>query len=103
MWKKRAVFAGAVGGIQDQIVNGESGVLLPDPRDLAAFGTAVVELLGHSERARAMGVAARARIRDEFLWPRHLARQFELIERVTSAREHARSMTVWAPSSAVAL
>jgi trehalose synthase len=99
MWKKRAVVASAIGGIQDQIVDGESGVLLSDPRDLAAFGSAVVALLGDRERARRMGAAAHSRIRDEFLGPRHLRRHFELIERVLSARQQERAMTVWAPSS----
>lgn len=84
-------------------VDGESGVLLSDPRDLAAFGSAVVDLLDDRERARRMGVAAHARIRDEFLGPRRLRRHFELIERVMSAREQARAMTVWAPISAAAL
>ncbi|MGA8722181.1 MAG: glycosyltransferase [Solirubrobacteraceae bacterium] len=100
MWKERAVVASAVGGIQDQIVNGESGVLLSDPRDLAAFGSAVVDLLGDRERARRMGVAAHARIQDEFLGPRHLRRHFELIERVMSAPDLERGMTARAPSSA---
>ena len=31
MWKERAVVASRVGGIQDQIVDGESGVLIDDP------------------------------------------------------------------------
>ncbi len=100
MWKERAVVASAVGGIQDQIVDGESGVLLSDPRDLAAFGSAVVDLLGDRERARRMGVAAHARIQDEFLGPRHLRRHFELIERVMSAPDRERGMTVRAPSTA---
>ncbi len=98
MWKERAVVASAVGGIQDQIVDGESGVLLSDPRDLAAFGSAVVDLLGDREQARRIGVAARARIRDEFLGPRDLGRHFELIERVISERERARAMAVWTGS-----
>ena len=102
MWKERAVVASAVGGIQDQIVDGESGVLLSDPRDLAAFGSAVVDLLGDRERARRMGVAAHARIQDEFLGPRHLRRHFELIERVMSAREreHGPADAQSAPSRA---
>jgi len=100
MWKERAVVASAIGGIQDQIVDGESGILLADPRDLTAFGRAVVDLLEDRQRARRLGVAAHARIQDEFLGPRHLRRHFELIERVMSAREEERAMTMWAPSSA---
>jgi trehalose synthase len=92
MWKERAVVASGIGGIRDRIVDGESGVLLSDPRDLAAFGSAVVALSDDRERARWMGVAAHARIRDKFLGPRHLRRHFELIERV-----------MWAPISAAAL
>ena len=55
--------------IQDQIVDGESGVLLSDPGDLPPFGAAVVNPLEDRERARRIGVAANARIRDEFLAP----------------------------------
>ncbi|MET0768234.1 MAG: glycosyltransferase, partial [Aeromicrobium sp.] len=37
MWKNRPVVAAAVGGIQDQIVDGENGLLLADPADLDTF------------------------------------------------------------------
>ena len=46
MWKGRPVVASAVGGIQDQIVDRVSGLLLADPSDLRAFGRAVSRLLG---------------------------------------------------------
>jgi len=36
MWKGRPVVASRIGGIQEQIVHGVSGILLDDPRDLAA-------------------------------------------------------------------
>jgi trehalose synthase len=86
MWKQQAVVASGIGGIQDQIVHGESGVLLPDPHDLEAFGAAVVDLLEDPVRAAAMGRAARRRVREEFLGPAHLRRHFELIQRVVGAR-----------------
>ena len=51
MWKARPVVASRAGGIQDQIVDGVTGVLLDDPLDLARFGRACDELLGDPERA----------------------------------------------------
>ena len=44
MWKGRPVIGSAVGGIIDQIPDG-TGILLPDPADLQAFGRAVSLLL----------------------------------------------------------
>jgi trehalose synthase len=67
MWKARPVVASRIGGIQDQIVDGESGVLLDDPRDLAAYGAAVSGLLADPERAERIGERARGRVRDRFL------------------------------------
>lgn len=79
MWKQRPVVASRIGGIQDQIVDGISGVLLDDPRDLTAYGSAVAALLRDPIHARGLGISARERVRDEFLAPRHLSRYFELI------------------------
>lgn len=77
MWKGRPVVGSAVGGIIDQIADG-TGVLLPDPTDLAAFGAAVRRLLTHPERARRMGEAARAYVRDHYVGDVHLLRYAEL-------------------------
>jgi trehalose synthase len=87
MWKQRPVVAGRVGGIQDQIVDQVSGVLISDPADLRAFGSAVAQLLADPEYARRVGSAARDRVRHHFLGPHHLGRYFEVIERLTAARE----------------
>ena len=89
MWKRRPVVASRVGGIQDQIVDGESGVLISDPRDLREFGSAVARVLSDPDRSRRIGMAARERVRDHFLGPRHLHQYFELIESLVLQDEGA--------------
>jgi trehalose synthase len=81
MWKARPVVASGIGGIQDQIVDGESGVLV-DPEDLDATAAAIDGLLADPDAARAMGAAARERVRGEFLGTRHLAQYMRLIQRM---------------------
>jgi trehalose synthase len=78
MWKGRPVLASAVGGIQDQIVDGVSGVLLPDPHDLADFARLLSDLLAEPERAARIGAAAHERVRELFLGDRHLIQYGEL-------------------------
>ena len=79
MWKGRPIVASRVGGIEDQIEHGVSGLLVDDPRDLRRFGGAVVDLLHDGAKAARLGSAARARAIDEYLAPRHLIQQAELI------------------------
>jgi trehalose synthase len=79
MWKARPVVASAVGGIQDQIVDGETGVLLEDPSDLRAFGEATLALLREPERRRLIGVNAREHVRQHFLVNRHAAQYVSLL------------------------
>ena len=81
MWKARPVVASRIGGIQDQIVDGESGLLIDDPADLAAAAAAVDLLLDDPGRAESIGSAARERVRKEFLGTRHLVQYMELIEK----------------------
>jgi trehalose synthase len=81
MWKARPVVASRIGGIQDQIVDGETGTLLDDPLDLAAYGAAVRSLLDDPARAEAMGREAKARVRRRFLGTRTLIQSIELYER----------------------
>jgi trehalose synthase len=82
MWKGRPVVATAIGGIQDQIEDGESGVLLEDPKDLEAYGAAVRDLLDDPARAARLGAEARARVRDNFLAVRSLMQYLDLVERL---------------------
>jgi trehalose synthase len=82
MWKARPVVASRVGGIEEQVVHGETGLLLDDPRDLAGYGAAVTELLGDWPRAEEMGQRARERVRDRFLSVRSLLDYLELIRKI---------------------
>jgi trehalose synthase len=82
MWKGRPVVASAVGGINDQIEDGVSGVLLEDPTDLEALADALDELLSSRERRDALGAAARERVREKFLGVDHLLKYAKLIGRV---------------------
>jgi trehalose synthase len=87
MWKSRPVVASAVGGIQDQVIDGETGVLV-DPYDLNAFGRAVASLLLEPDRADELGRAAHARVRQAFLGTRHLTQYVDVFARVLL--EHGR-------------
>jgi trehalose synthase len=82
MWKARPVVASAVGGITDQIVSGEHGLLVDEPRDLPAFGAAVETLLRDGGEAERLGENARARATAEFLGDRHLEQYGRLLERL---------------------
>jgi len=70
-------------------VDGETGVLLDDPRDLAAFGAAVTSLLANPSRAEELGRRARERVRDEFLSVRSLTDYLGLIREVLRAPAHS--------------
>lgn len=82
MWKARPVVASRIGGIQDQIEDGISGVLLDDPLDLEAYGAAVVRLLQDPSGAESMGTAARERVRTGFLGARHLMQYLDIIAKL---------------------
>jgi trehalose synthase len=86
MWKGRPVVASRIGGIQEQVVDGASGILLDDPRDLAAYGAAVAGLLSEHARAEQIGRNARERVRDRFLSVRTLLDYVALIRRVLTGR-----------------
>jgi trehalose synthase len=82
MWKARPVLASRVGGIQDQIRHGTSGLLLEDPSDLVGFDRAVQALLTDRDRAQRMGEAAHRRVHEEYLAPRRLIQDLDLIDQV---------------------
>jgi trehalose synthase len=79
MWKSRAVVASAVGGIRDQVTDGETGVLLEDPRDLETFGHVVRSLLDDPQQRERLGRNAREHVRLNFLANRHARQYIELL------------------------
>lgn len=87
MWKTKPVVASAVGGIVDQVVDGETGLLVRDPHDLAGFGAAVERLLADPAEAARLGRNARRRVERRFLGDRHLLDYAELITELVARSE----------------
>ena len=78
MWKGRPVIGSAVGGIIDQVAEG-TGILLPDPADLKAFGSAACLLLDDRDQAARMGKAAHAHVQEQYIGDVHLLRYARLL------------------------
>jgi trehalose synthase len=83
MWKTRPVVASRIGGIQDQIEDGHSGLLVR-PTDLMAFGDAVVTVLQDPALGRRLGAEARRTVTSRFLDTRQLAQHADLVEHAIS-------------------
>lgn len=79
MWKRRPVIGTRVGGIQDQIVDGLSGILVDDPGDLDGLARAIAALAGDRRRAAEIGEAARQRVFDRFLAANRLVEYAQLL------------------------
>jgi glycosyltransferase involved in cell wall biosynthesis len=70
--------AGADDAGREVIEDGVTGLLVPT-RDLDALARAVIDLLGDSERRKAMGEAGRARFEEKFGFPRFVERLGEIV------------------------
>jgi len=79
MWKRRPLVGSRVGGIQDQIADGETGFLVDDPRDLAGCAAAIESILADPGRARRMGEAGRRRVLDDYIGIYRLREYAELV------------------------
>ena len=66
--------------IRDQVVDGETGVLVDDPTDLDAVGAAIARLLAQPTEARRLGEAAGTGCAGSSLAPRHLCDYVDLLE-----------------------
>jgi trehalose synthase len=85
MWKSKTVLASAVGGIVDQIAPG-TGVLLPDPEDLDAYGDTLASLLARPDDLVHMGRLARRHVLESFLGDRHLIQYARVVRTLLTSR-----------------
>lgn len=78
MASETAVLASDVGGVSEQVVDGETGVLLP-PGDVGALGDALASLTRDRERLARMGEAGYERLLEQnWTWADHASRVREL-------------------------
>lgn len=84
------VIATSVGGIPEQIAEGETGHLTP-PGDSAAFGDAVLSLLAAPDRMRRMSVTAATIARERFDLETQAARYLALYREAVAAAPSPRS------------
>lgn len=75
MWKKTPVIGSKVGGIPEQIVDGETGYLV-DPKDHEKVADRVLDILSLDKDEREeMGKKARDRVKEKFLITRQIDRK----------------------------
>lgn len=81
MWKSRPVVASAMGGILDQITDGEHGLLV-EPTDLEGFVGALRRLLADPAEGRRLAQAARERVWTHYLPDRQLTQWLQTFQAV---------------------
>jgi trehalose synthase len=81
MWKYQPMIGGRVGGIQDQIIDGECGFLVSTMDEVKQ---AARTLLDNPERRREMGELAHQRVAEQFLITREVADYLKLIRDLRS-------------------
>lgn len=78
--KGKAVLASNVGGIRDQIIHGETGLLVENPTDLQDFGNLLKKLLQDDKLRNDLGRNAYNFSHSHFLVPHHLNRYLDLFD-----------------------
>ncbi|MGY2127033.1 glycosyltransferase [Blastococcus sp. SYSU DS0617] len=81
----RPVVATAVGGLQDSVVDGVTGDLVP-PRDPERLGEVLAALLADDARRAAYGAAGVQRARDRYRWSRVVADTDTVYRQVLASR-----------------
>jgi glycogen(starch) synthase len=80
---ERPVVATRVGGLEESVADGETGLLVPR-EDVEAFADALLSLLRDPDRAAAMGHAGRARTMREFDYEAHIDAYAEIYARLAT-------------------
>ena len=65
---KKPVVAGKSGGIEDSVIDGQTGILV-DPQDINEISQAVLKLLNNPELMNKLGVQGKKRVLSQFQWP----------------------------------
>ncbi len=86
----RPVIASSIGGVPEQVIDGENGLLVPS-RDSDALGKAVASLLLDPERRHAYGAASRRRAEALFAMSRFIADYESLFREMVATRQVPRS------------
>ncbi len=86
MASARPIVATDVGGVREQLVDGETGVIVP-PRDVAAMTRAVLELLRDENAGRVFGERARARVAEHFSLAQQARHMKKIFERAARGHE----------------
>jgi phosphatidyl-myo-inositol dimannoside synthase len=76
----RPAIAGDSGGAGEAVLHGETGLVV-DGRAVEETAGAIIDLLEDEVRAKAMGLAGRARVEREFAWPRIIDRLGDVLSR----------------------
>jgi glycosyltransferase involved in cell wall biosynthesis len=84
MEASRAVVATAIGGTDEAVVHGETGLLVP-ARDPRTLGDALLTLTMDAALARRMGEAGQLRVREHFSLPAKVREITELYDKVLGA------------------
>jgi trehalose synthase len=84
LWKRRAVVAGAVGGIPLQVIHERTGLLV---RSIPGCAVAVTRLLRTPDLRRRLGAGGRDHVRHNFLHPREARDYLAIFARLVAAAE----------------
>lgn len=79
-WCGRPVVAFDVPGVNEAVIDGETGVLVP-PGDVRALGEAIADLIADPDRSDRLGANGRERAEREFTIDRYVAELLELFDR----------------------